>query len=104
MRRNRTDANHAAIAAALRKLGCYVLDMTPLETAGFDLLVAYGGRMVAMEVKDGSKPRSHRQLTRRETETRAALRERGVPYYVIQSEDEAVWCMGGELKRKGEAA
>lgn len=57
------DANQPAIVAALRALGAFV---QPLHTVGQgcpDLLVAFRGQTLLVEVKDGSKPPSARALT-----------------------------------------
>jgi hypothetical protein len=61
--RGRTDANHAVIVQALEQLGCSVLSLANLGNGAPDLLVARAGRMYLMELKDGSKPPSKRQLT-----------------------------------------
>lgn len=57
------DANQPEIVEALRAIGCQV---QPIHTVGHgcpDLLVGAFGRTLMMEVKDGSKPPSARQLT-----------------------------------------
>jgi hypothetical protein len=57
------DANQPAIVKALRALGAFV---QPLHTVGDgcpDLLVAFRGQTLLVEVKDGSKPPSARSLT-----------------------------------------
>lgn len=63
MRSARIDANQPQIIAALRKAGASV---QPLHTVGGgvpDLLVGYRGRNLLIEVKDGGKPPSARELT-----------------------------------------
>jgi hypothetical protein len=59
----RTDANQAAIVAALRAAGCSVLDTSSLGRGFPDLVVGTQGRTLLVEVKDGSKPPSARRLT-----------------------------------------
>ncbi len=59
----KVDANQSAIVTALRKAGASV---TPTHAAGSgfpDLVVGYRGQNYLLEVKDGSKPPSGRQLT-----------------------------------------
>jgi hypothetical protein len=59
----RVDANQAEIVKALRRVGATV---QPLHTVGDgcpDLLVGYRGTNHLLELKDGSKPPSARQLT-----------------------------------------
>jgi len=59
----RTDATHAAVVQAFEAMGCAVLDLSRVGAGCPDLLVARGGRMVLVEVKDGAKAASRRQLT-----------------------------------------
>jgi hypothetical protein len=57
------DANQPDIVKALRSLGAFV---QPLHTVGAgcpDLLVAFRGQTILVEVKDGSLPPSARRLT-----------------------------------------
>lgn len=60
----RTDANHAAIVAAFRRLGYSVLDLSRVGQGCPDLLVARGGVSILVEVKDGAKTPSRRALRR----------------------------------------
>lgn len=59
----RTDANHAAIVAALRKIGCEVTDLSAVGGGVPDLLVSYRKQWLVVEVKDGAKAPSRRRLT-----------------------------------------
>ena len=59
----RVDSNQAEIVKAFRKLGCSVLSMAALGKGAPDLLIGWGGICIAVEVKDGSKPPSARELT-----------------------------------------
>lgn len=68
MRAAKTDANQAAIVAVLRNLGCTVCDLSGVGDGCPDLLVGVSGRNLLMEVKDGEKPPSARQLTPAQTE------------------------------------
>ena len=58
----RKDANHQAILAAFRALGCTVLDISDLP-CGADAVVGRSGISNVIEIKDGSKPPSARKLT-----------------------------------------
>ncbi len=62
---NRIDANQNAIVDALRKAGAYVRIISQGDGIP-DLLVAYKGFTILMEVKDGNKPPSARKLTEAE--------------------------------------
>lgn len=57
----RRDDNENEIVLFLRECGAYV---KPVNHAGlFDLLVYYNGHTIFLEVKDGSKPPSARELS-----------------------------------------
>lgn len=59
-----SDANQPEIMQALRKVGCQVESLHRLGKGVPDLLVkTRGGRLLLMEIKDGSKPPSKRTLT-----------------------------------------
>lgn len=57
------DANHPEIVAALRAIGASVQSLASIGQGCPDLLVGYRGANYALEVKDGNKPPSKRQLT-----------------------------------------
>jgi Holliday junction resolvase len=59
----RRDRNHSEIVKAFRKLGWSVLDLAQLGGGCPDLLVGCGKRNILVEVKDGTKPQSQRELT-----------------------------------------
>ncbi len=56
------DANHVEVVSLFRKLGWYVLDIGQLKNC-CDLIVAKDGHGIAIEIKDGSKPKSARKLS-----------------------------------------
>lgn len=85
MRICRTDANQAEITAALRKAGCSV---TPTHTIGSgfpDLVVGYKNNNFLMEIKDGAKPPSARELTK--DEKKFHIEWRGTVHIVYSVED-----------------
>lgn len=57
------DANHPEIVSGLRKAGCDVLDLGSVGCGCPDILVRRAGRLLLMEVKDGAKSASRRELT-----------------------------------------
>ncbi len=57
------DANQPEIVAALRKVGAHVESLAAVGCGVPDLLVGFQGQTVLIEVKDGSKVKSARQLT-----------------------------------------
>lgn len=87
MRIRRVDANQAAVVKALRKIGAAV---TPIHVVGkgvADLLVSFRNEWFVLEVKDGSKPPSARELTADEREWIAAQR---AIVAIVSSPEEAV--------------
>lgn len=62
MRARRVDENQQEIVDALRDAGAIVRVITQGEGIP-DLLVAYNGHTLLLEVKDGNKPPSARKLT-----------------------------------------
>jgi len=58
----RKDDNHDEIANEFKRLGCGVKDVHNLPDF-VDILIVRNGVTVAVEIKDGAKPPSARQLT-----------------------------------------
>jgi Holliday junction resolvase len=63
----RKDANHKAIVDAFRRLGWSVLDVSQLKNC-CDIFVSRKSMVLALEIKDGSKPASATKLTKGEEE------------------------------------
>lgn len=62
--RGKVDRNQSEVVKAARQLGCRVLSLAPLGKGAPDLLIADRRNVLRLvEVKDGSKPPSARQLT-----------------------------------------
>ena len=80
----KVDGNQREIVKALRGAGAYVESFGPV-----DLLVAYGGLWHVLEIKDGTKPPSQRQLTKREIQWILECRNRA-PIHLVTSADEAL--------------
>jgi Holliday junction resolvase len=59
----RTDSNHEEIVKALRAVGATVQSLAGVGHGVPDLLVGYEGKTILMEVKDGKKSPSKRELT-----------------------------------------
>lgn len=70
LRAKRRDANHKNVADYLRAQGWSVLDLADHGDGIPDLAVGAPGFACLVEVKDGSKPPSRRQLTVAEQEVR----------------------------------
>jgi Holliday junction resolvase len=70
----KVDANQPEIVAALRKVGADVQSLAAVGEGVPDLLVGFRGETFLIEVKDGSKAPSARQLTDDQIEWHAAWR------------------------------
>lgn len=88
----RTDRNHAEIVTALTEAGCRVQSLASVGGGVPDLLVEVGGRLLLIEVKDGSKSPSRRKLTDEQQAWHEAWQ--GAPVYVIEDVGQAVECVG----------
>lgn len=85
--RGKVDANHAEVVKALRKVGATVQSLANVGAGCPDLLVARGGRLVLMEVKDGSKEKARQALTEAQE---TWIKGWASPVYVVHSAAEAV--------------
>lgn len=91
--RARVDANHGDIVTALRSVGAGVQSLASVGDGCPDLLVAFRGAWHVLEVKDGTKPPSHRKLTPAE-EMWLMRFDEVAPVYVVNSIDEALEVIG----------
>lgn len=57
------DRNQPEVVKALEKCGAIVQSLADVGNGVPDLLIAHRGRLLLLEVKDGSKPPSARRLT-----------------------------------------
>lgn len=81
------DATEPPIVEALEAVGAWVwrIDL-PL-----DLLVAYRGRLLLLEVKSNTKQRKDRA---KQTETIAKCQRGGLPVYVVRTPEDALQAIG----------
>ncbi|GAB3763573.1 hypothetical protein GCM10028796_17310 [Ramlibacter monticola] len=70
----KVDRNQPEIVAALRRIGADVFSLAAVGDGIPDLLVGFRGTTYLLEVKDGSKPPSARQLTDDQIKWHAAWR------------------------------
>lgn len=89
----RTDDNHAEIVGALRACGATVQSLAAIGKGCPDLLVGHRGRNLLVEVKDGAKVPSARQLTADQCKWHAEWRGHAM---VIESAEQAVAMLEGE--------
>ena len=83
------DANEPAIARALRKAGCSVV----IVDQPCDLIVGRAGLTYLLEIKDGSKVKSARKLTKSQQAWRKTWRGQVA---TVESESEALAAVGLE--------
>ena len=95
MRAARTDANQTEIVEALRRLDppAMVQSLSGVGVGCPDLLVWWGGRWEVMEVKDGAKPPSERQLTEPEKKWHKYAKQHGARVHIVESAAQAVEIM-----------
>ena len=82
------DANQSAIVAALRKAGAKVFVTSSFGKGFPDLIVGHRGRILLVEVKDGSKPPSAQQLTPAQVKFHAEWSV--YPVYIVNSVETAL--------------
>lgn len=81
----KVDRNQPEIVEAFRKMGCSVLIISQLKNC-CDLIVARG-KTAVIEIKDGSLPKSRRQLTEGEMDFMHSWK--GL-YFIVESLDDVV--------------
>ena len=84
----RTDRNHASIRDGLRRIpGVTVADTSGAGDGFPDIVAGYAGINTLLEIKDGSKPPSHRRLKPAQVAFRDSWRGQ---YAVVTTLDEAI--------------
>ncbi|PZX29451.1 hypothetical protein C7416_104456 [Cupriavidus phytorum] len=89
----RVDANHSEIVKALRKIGATVTSTAGVGGGFPDLAVGWRGMTLLLEIKDGAKPPSARQLTDDERKWHAEWRGHAD---VVESVEEALRAVMGD--------
>jgi hypothetical protein len=90
-RRAKVDANQGEVDQALRQMGWLVWPTHQLGNGFPDRIAMKAGRVVFIEVKDGSKPPSDRKLTPAEEDAHRMFAAFGVHVHVVEKvEDLAV--------------
>lgn len=88
----KVDANQEQVVSALRVAGVQVLSLAALGKGVPDLLCAFHGRLVLLEVKDGRKPPSARKLTPDQELFHKQWAD--VPLHVVENPWDALKAMG----------
>lgn len=89
--RARVDGNHLAIAEALIQAGCTVQSLANLGRGCPDLLVGFRQQNILMEIKNGKRKPSARQLTDQEASWHGRWRGQVI---VVESVEEALKVIG----------
>lgn len=87
------DKNQPDIVKALRKIGAQVVCTSTVGQGFPDLVVNFRGRTMLLEVKDGAKPPSDRQLTPAQKIFHA---EWSGELHVVESIEQAIGVLLGE--------
>jgi len=93
----KVDRNQAEIIAALELVGATVTSLAAVGGGVPDLLVAHRKKWHLLEVKDGKKPPSERQLTPDQVKWHA---KQQAPVHTVKSVDEALQAIGVVLPVK----
>jgi len=86
------DANQTQVVEALRAAGATVQSLAAVGQGVPDLLVGFQSKTLLMEVKDGRKPPSARQLTDQQLTWHGAWR--GGPVVIVDGPDAALRMLG----------
>lgn len=86
------DANQTQVVIALRAAGATVQSLAAVGQGVPDLLVGFQGKTMLMEVKDGRRPPSERQLTEQQLTWHGAWR--GGTLCVVDGPDAALRAIG----------
>ena len=92
MTHSKRDANERGILDALTDLGVWYCQMH--REAGFDLLLAFRGRLYIVEIKDPAQPPSKRKPTANEGVTWGKLAYHGIPYAFCETLDDVLRIIG----------
>jgi hypothetical protein len=91
----KVDRNQAEIAAALRSAGAFVQSLAAVGGGVPDLLVGFRRQTYLLEVKDGTKPPSARELTPDQVNWHMGWN--GGVCMVVNSVEEALIAVGADV-------
>jgi stringent starvation protein B len=91
------------VRSALRAAGWIVVDCARIGSGFPDLLIAKGGHILMIEIKDGAKAKSAQRLTDDEVQFHVLMRAAGVTVHIVTSIDDALSLLQRELDGEGAA-
>ena len=103
MKAKRTDANQTEIVEALISAGCMVQSLAMVGCGTPDILWIRGGRIGLMEIKDGEKSPSARELTPAETKWIRLAAAAGYRVDVVTCRAEALASVQSRFDRPDQA-
>src|SRR5262245_12764646 len=83
--RGKVDRNHWEVFTAFKDRGWFVISTAEVGAGFPDLLIARGGDLLQIEVKDGRKSPSERKLSPLQELYHADLRAAGCPVLMVES-------------------
>lgn len=86
----RKDSNHNEVVETFASFGFEFLDLSQFAAAGCDGIVLGRGKLAVVEIKDGSLPESRRRLTKNEQRRKVQCERQGIPYNVIENNEQAM--------------
>ena len=90
----RIDANQPDIFKLWRRLGVLVTDTSGMGDGFPDAMLAYRGKLILVEIKDGSKPPSAQRLTAAQEVFHGQHRAHGVEIPIVRTEADALAVIG----------
>lgn len=90
----RRDFNHGAIVDAFKSMGAMVYDASADGGGMSDLVIAWRGHFLLVEIKDGAKSPSRRKLTPAQIIFHGEAAMRGCKVHIVTNVDEALALLG----------
>jgi hypothetical protein len=90
----KVDDNHADLVRLWRDMGATVWDLSGVGNGIADVMLGWRGIWTPCEIKDGSKPPSHRKLTPAQVLLHGEIQRAGLPLAIVTNEYEALAILG----------
>ncbi len=93
-RTNKVDANQNELVELWRGFGAVAIPVSGDPEVGFDVILAFRGKISLVEVKDGNKPPSKQKLTPGELKRKEELESVECKLDIVTTPEEAVALLG----------